>query len=440
MKTYEEYKDSGVEWIGEIPVEWNVLSLKRISYLYNGSTPRSEEKNWNGGIPFVTPTDIDSDNLTKFLPNTQREISQVGLDSSGCSFIPKHSVVLTTRAPIGNVTIPIFDFTTNQGCRSIVPTTKTLSDYIYYVLNVSKNHLQVLGNGSTFMELSTTSLSEFPIPLSTLPEQQQIVNYLDQKTSQIDELIDKKTRKIELLKEYRTSLINQVVTKGLDPNVEMKDSGVEWIGEIPQDTKVGPIRYFLTELTDGSHLSPDTSSPDYPFVSTVDVHDGEIDFDSCLRTSSESYEYLERNGCRPLHGDVLFSKDGTIGKTSVIREDIKFVVASSLVILRPDSHIVQSQYLDYVLRSVIVVEQIRSFVKGVALTRVSLRNIGRVLVPVPPLPEQQQIVTYLDQKTQEIDQTIETEEKKIEHLKEYRQSLISNVVTGKIDVRDTVLS
>ena len=274
--------------------------------------------------------------------------------------------------------------------------------------------------------------------LPPLPEQQQIVTYLDQKTSQIDELIDKKTRKIELLKEYRTSLINQVVTKGLDPNVEMKDSGVEWIGEIPDHWLVKKLPYVTDQM--GSGTTPKSDNREYyedgtiPWLVTGDLNDGEL---STINNKITDRAIQDYSALRIFpEGSLSIAMYGaTIGKLGLFLFPMT-VNQANCVLVFTNNNI--PKFWFYILlghRQMII-----SFGTGGGQPNVSQDILRTLRFPCPDKYEQQQIVTYLDQKTKEIDTSIETEEKKIEHFKEYRQSLISNVVTGKIDVRETVLS
>ncbi|MBL42407.1 MAG: type I restriction endonuclease subunit S [Rhodospirillaceae bacterium] len=420
MRTYPEYKDSGVEWIGEIPKEWDHIRLKYLSNIKTGdkNTEDSEEE---GEFPFFVRS------------QTVEKISTYSFDGEA---------ILTAGDGVGvGKVFHYFDgrFDYHQRVYKFSDFYKLSGKFLFYYMKENLfNELLRWNAKSTVDSVRLPFLQNFMVPLPPLSEQKQISDYLDRKTQQIDDLIEKTERKIELLTEQRSSLINQCVTKGLDPNVEMKDSGVEWIGEIPTHWLRGSFKYFVKNITDGAHVSPDLSSPDKFFVSTVDINNGIIDFGRCLKTSSESYDYLVQTGCKPNKNDILFSKDGTIGKTSIVKDE-DFVVASSLIIIKPIFDKVGSGFLNYILQSSVVLDQIEGLVRGAALRRVSLKNIKSIGIIGPPLSEQKQISEHLDTETSKIDQMVDTETKRIDLLKEYRQSLISNVVTGKIDVRDEVI-
>jgi type I restriction enzyme S subunit len=217
----------------------------------------------------------------------------------------------------------------------------------------------------------------------------------------------------------------------------MKASGVEWLGEVPSHWKVCSIKRLCHTITDGAHVSPETDNGTFCFVSTKDISET-IDFDGCLRTSEASYEYLVRTGCRPQAGDVLFSKDGTIGRTVVVTEDRDFVVASSLIIIRPHKSVLDSNYLNLLCQSAIVRSQVESFVKGAGLPRLSIQNLLRVVGLFPPIDEQWVIAEFLNRETCKIDTLVFEATTAISLLQERRNALISVAVTGKIDVRGLV--
>ena len=212
-----------------------------------------------------------------------------------------------------------------------------------------------------------------------------------------------------------------------------KDSGLEWLRQIPASWKVTHLKRDLKKLTDGAHTSPDLSSDDYPFLSVVNLKGEELSFDGCLFTSKSDYENLIRNGCRPKIGDVLFSKDGTIGEVTEIKKDIEFVVGSSFIIITPNPKKLNSTFLKFYLKSPFVNDLARASVKGTGLPRLSIFNFGRIPSLVPSLIEQESIAQYLDTKTQAIDKKVKLLEQKIDYYKELRKSLINDAVTKGLD-------
>lgn len=203
-------KDSGVEWIGEIPKDWSLLPIKRSYKIYNGSTPKSDKKEyWDGDIVWVTPVDMYENT---YINQSNKTITEIGYNSCGTTLIPINSVILSTRAPIGQVCLNMVELCTNQGCKSLVPDEKSYSKYLMYYLMIQTNVLNMYGRGTTFLELSTNNLANFIMPFPSLSEQQSIANYLDKKCANIDQLISIKQQKAVELKEYKKSMIYEYVT------------------------------------------------------------------------------------------------------------------------------------------------------------------------------------------------------------------------------------
>ncbi|MBE7633875.1 restriction endonuclease subunit S [Tenacibaculum finnmarkense] len=212
-----------------------------------------------------------------------------------------------------------------------------------------------------------------------------------------------------------------------------KNSGIDWLGEIPEHWEVSHIKRICRKITDGAHTSPDLSSPDYPFLSVVNLKNGKLDFVKCHYTSTTDYKYLLRNGCKPFKNDILFSKDGTIGESIVITKDIDFVVGSSFIITRPNKNIISSYYFQYFLSSPLIKDTARVFVKGTGIPRLSIFNFSRLNTLIPPIKEQTEIANYLDSKTQTIDKKVKLLSEKISTYKDYRKTLINQTVTKGLD-------
>jgi type I restriction enzyme S subunit len=260
------------------------------------------------------------------------------------------------------------------------------------------------------------------LPLPPLLEQTQIVSFLDTKTQKIDELIEKTEQKIELLKEKRTSLINHCVTKGLNPDVEMKDSGVEWIGEIPNKWDVKKLKYFSSLHTE----KEDTSMEDIKISpENVESYTG-----ICFNLYSE----YDGKGVPFKSGDILLNKL-RLYLVKILLPDYDGFSMGEMIVIRVNEN-VSNKYYFYLLFNQGLIDLLDSQSTGIKVPRVSPEIIMGSDLPYPPKNEQTQIVEYLDEQTQKIDSTIEKETLRIELLKEYRQSLISEVVTGKVDVRD----
>ena len=207
-------KDSGIEWMGEISEHWDVDKLKKYFFIHNGSTPKDSEENWGGNICWITPADYKTNDV--YINESSRQITKIGLNSCGTTLVPKGSIIVSNRAPIGTVAIANTDLCTNQGCKSLSIKREINTKFVYYILSINQKELNMLGRGTTFMELSSYDLGTFQIPIAPISEQINIVNYLDNETSKITETIIKIEENINLLDEYKTSLIHHVVTGKID--------------------------------------------------------------------------------------------------------------------------------------------------------------------------------------------------------------------------------
>ncbi len=203
----------------------------------------------------------------------------------------------------------------------------------------------------------------------------------------------------------------------------------QWYPALPTGWLHGRVKSFARRVTDGAHISPDTEGGVYDFVSTRDVKQGKIDFAGSLKTTPETYKYMVKTGCQPFPGDVLFSKDGTVGETAVVRVLKDFVVASSLVIISPRQEVMNSDFLAYVFASKTSKDQAASLMRGAGLPRLSVGNLARIEVPVPPLSEQQDIVRFLDCETAQIDDLVSKQEEFVTLLRERRSVVVSEILS-----------
>ena len=442
FRRYPEYKESGVEWIGEIPAHWESKRLGHVSTIFKGGTPkRNVDRYFQGDLPWARPVDITALKGALYIDDTEIHISEEALGNSGARRLPAGTVLLTSRATIGVTAITTVPMATNQGFANFVCNERLLNIYLVYYLQAIKDLLISLGSGSTFLEVTKGTLVGVRIPLPPLSEQRAIVNFLNHKNQQIDELIRLKERRIELLQAQRTALINQVVTKGLDPDVEMKPSGMEWIGEIPMHWEV--LKVKQVGLSNPSKNNPKTAclkEKPVVFLPMERVHtDGTIDQELRLPYSQlkNGYTYFEEN-------DVLIAKvtpcfeNGKIVLIKNLATPVGFG-STEFIVIRPNPQKVFSLFLYYILYNAPLRNIGKHFMtSAVGLKRVPTEFVENFRIPIPTYQEQAQIADFLDCKTEQIDELIAVEQRKIELLKEYRQSLISEAVTGKIDVRNEV--
>ena len=237
------------------------------------------------------------------------------------------------------------------------------------------------------------------------------------------------------MQEKRTALINQAVTKGLDPNVEMKPSGVEWIGEISKDQQVTRLKYICKSIVDCEHKTAPTQETGYPLIRTPNIGIGHLILDSVNRVSEETYQEWSRRTI-PQSGDLILAREAPVGNVAIIPKDLKVCLGQRTVLIRPDKNKVYPMFLVYLMLGDETQAKLLERSTGAIVHHLNMTDIRNLELPrLPSLPVQHKITNFLDRKTQQIDELLSTEQRKIELLKEYRQSLISEAVTGKIDVR-----
>jgi type I restriction enzyme S subunit len=410
-------KDSGIEWIGEIPEGWDVRRLRFLCAITTGSKDTIDRVD-DGKYPFY----VRSPNIEKINSYSyDGEAVLMAGDGVGAGRVFHH---VNEKFDFHQRVYCFFNFL------SVFP------KYLYYYMeNNFHKEIDQVNAKSTVDSIRLPMIKDFQIALPTMDSQKRIAVFLDEKCSKIDRIIELEKAAIEKLKAYKQAVITEAVTKGLNPNFPMKDSGIEWIGEIPENWECRLLKYWLTSVTDGAHISPETENGVFDFISTKDIDENGIDFNNCLRTCEENYDYLVRMDCKPRLGDVLFSKDGTIGRTVIVNTPHDFVVASSLIIIRPSCKILDSRFLNFLLNATYFMYQINKFVKGTGLQRLSIRNLLKTIGLFPPLLEQQQIAVYLDKKCAAINSLINNKNDRIKKLAEYKKSLIYEAVTGKLEAR-----
>ena len=427
---YPAYKDSGVEWIGEIPEHWEVKPVRHVFKIYSGSTPKSgEEIFWDGDIVWLTPEDLGN-NQQKYISESRRKITEEGYKSCGTSLAKANSIALSTRAPIGHIALSTVAACCNQGCRILEPE-KGYSDYWYYTMVSAKPIIQSLGQGSTFMELPRQSLAGFKLPVPPLEEQQAIASFLDMKTAQIDELISKKELLLNKLAEKRTAIITQAVTNGIDPSVSMKKSGISWIGEIPEHWEEKRLK-DITSCNDES-LAENTESQyeiKYIDISSVNMNEGIINKETLLFEKAPS---RARRIVR--HGDTIVSTVRTYLKAiaRIIDPEDNLIVSTGFAVIRPKGYY-SSSFLGYFLQTEGFVGEVVSHSVGVSYPAINSSELLHLPAIIPPYEEQEAIAQQINKKTVVIDSQKAQICEAIERLKEFRTALITDAVTGKMDV------
>lgn len=414
-KKERKMRDSGIPWIGEVPEGWEFSKIKYHCTMKSGDNITALDISDNGEYPVY-----GGNGLRGFYKIYNKNGNHILIGRQG--------------ALAGNVHLANGKFWATDHAVVVTLKNDVFINYFFRMLE-SMNLNQYAFDTAAQPGLSVSRIMNLNIVLPNLDEQHRIADFLDSKCSEIDTLIENLRARMESAKEYKKAVITEAVTKGLDKDAKMKDSGVEWIGEVPEGWKICKVKQISNKITDGAHISPDTTNGEFKFLSVTNMNDtGALDFVNCLKINSVQYAYLVKTGCQPKKDDVLISKDGTIGKTTVV-SDNNFVVASSLVIIRPNQLKIRPKYLKYCLMSNIVQEQLLSVLAGSALKRVSIeKNANLKFVYTYDMTTQQQIIDYLDSKCSEIDTLLQNYEDQIATLEEYKKSLIYEYVTGKKEV------
>ncbi len=415
LKENCEMKDSGIEWLGEIPKSWEI---KRLRYLVNIKTGSNDtiDSVADGAYPFYVRS-----------PKIER-INTYTYDGEA---------ILMAGDGVGAG--KVFHYVNGKfACHQRVYNLHQLKDingkFLYYYLKENFSKEVEKGTAkSTVDSIRLPMIKDFTIVLPPLYEQQVIVDYLDKQVGKIDELIVEQKEAVENWKAYNQSLITEAVTKGLNPNAEMKDSGIEWIGEVPSEWEVKKLRY-LGSCKNGISKGAEYFGYGYPFVSYGDVYQNfsiPIQVEGLIDSTEE-----ERNLYSVEEGDIFFTRTSEtkeeVGLTSVCLETIPNATFTGFVIrFRPRKGILNKNYAKYYFRG----EKHRAFfIKEMNVTtRASLGQglLKNLPVLIPPLLEQQAIADFLDEKCSKIDQTIGQKQVLIKQLEEYKQSLIYECVTGK---------
>lgn len=432
MEKYQQYVNSGFEWIGDIPAQWNNLRLRFVCEFRNGYTPsKANPEFWvDGTIPWYRMEDIRDSG--RKLNEAKQYVTKDAIKGGG--LFEAGSFILATTATIGEHAVLIVDSLANQRFTNL-KIRKSLSgsllrDYFFYYLFVIDDYCKATTKTSTFPAVSMELLKNSHVVFPLVQEQQAIVDYLDKKCSEIDNVISAQQKRIALLQELKQSVITHAVTKGLDPNVEMKDSGVEWIGKIPASWDVVHLKRILRERMQYGANEPaesdDTTYPRYIRITDITAN-GEL--------RPETFKSLEPSKAKDYlldKGDVLFARSGaTVGKTFLFNADIKACYAGYLIKASCDKRRMLPEYLYYYTQS-----GAYECWKNSVFIQSTIQNIGAdkyqmMYIPVPSKDEQKQIVEYTMRKSQIFDAAISKAQHQVELLQEYKQSLITEVVTGK---------
>jgi type I restriction enzyme S subunit len=437
---YPAYKDSGVMWLGEVPEHWEVKKLKNIAFFAGGGTPsRDNLYFWGGPIPWVSPKDMKAEKITQ----AEEGITQEGLDGSPSSLIAPGHVLLVVRSGILRHTIPVainaVEVALNQDMKAIRLNDEicSCSFLLRWIQGFNDQLLLEWGKqGATVESIEQDYLSRTLVPLPPLTEQHAITTFLDRETAKIDALIAEQQHLIQLLQEKRQAVISHAVTKGLNPDAPMKDSGVEWLGEVPEHWALKRLKQLSPNLTVGIVVNPSeyVSDEGLPFIYGGDIREGMIDWENSRRIAPALSDKQHKTRLRS--GDLLMVRVGAPGITAVVPTECEGGNCASVMLIRQGSF--SSQWLCFVLNTRIVRFQVEVVQYGAAQEQFNISHAANFWVPVPPLEEQDRIAALLVSEDEKAQGLILQAHLAVALLQERRTALISAAVTGQIDVRGLV--
>ena len=430
MKKYPKYKDSGVQWIGQVPENWSVSKFKYTTQLFTGNSLNDSQKEKytqeiDSSYPYVATKDVTHGNECANYSNG----IYIPIGTKGFKIAPKDSFLLCIEGGSAGKKMTYLDRDVcfvNKLCCFV---SHINSRYQYYYIQSSlfnsmfRQSMQGLIGG-----VSISEIQKLPIPLPPLSEQQAIANYLDEQTAKIDKSINLLELQKADLQAYHKALIGKAVTKGLNPNAKLKDSGIQWIGQIPEEWSVSKLKY-AGEARNGLTYSPDDICDAGTLVlRSSNIQDSRLDFNDNVYVGSAP------DTLKMQQGDILIcSRNGSIalvGKCAYIPNDMDAVFGAFMMRFRPKC---ANRFMFYVVQEAI--QSYKAYYATSTVNQLTVDVFGNMQIPLPSRIEQEAIANYLDKKTSDIDTAIERINAQITELQAYRTALISEAVTGKIDVR-----
>ncbi len=431
---YPSYKDSGVEWLGNVPAHWGVRRVRRIFEIKKriaGELGHDVLSITQQGIKI---RDIESNDGQLSMDYAKYQLVEIG------DFAMNHMDLLTGYVDVCSergVTSPdyrVFTIKNADICNS---------QYFLYLLQMGyKNRIFfAFGQGSSQMgrwRLPTDQFNDFSFPLPPLSEQVNIAALLNSETAKIDALVEQQRRLMDLLKEKRQTVISHAVTKGLNPDAPMKPSGIEWLGDIPKHWVQSRIKYSLRGLIDTEHKTvPFFDDGEYLVVRTTNIKDGKLVLDGGKYTKLEGYEEWTRRG-KPQPGDIMFTREAPAGEACLVPEDIQLCMGQRTVLMQIDHDTLVSRFALWSLYGGLASEFITILSQGSTVAHFNMSDISNIPIMLPPVSEQVEIAVFLESELAKFDALTTETQRAIYLLQERRTALISAAVTGQIDVRGVV--
>lgn len=436
LPRYDSYKDSGVQWLGEIPSHWKCLSIKRLTLVKRGASPRpiDDPKYFDdeGEYAWVRIADVTASD--KNLLETTQRLSELG--SSLSVKMQPDSIFLSIAGSVGKPIITKIKACIHDGF-VYFPDWKESINFLYYIFASGQPYLG-LGKLGTQLNLNTDTVGNIKIALPPSDEQEAIVDFLDKRLAQVDALIAKQETLLGKLAEQRVALISHAVTKGLNPDVDFFVSKNAWLGEIPKGWILKPTKYFLSYV--GSGKTPKGGAEVYIdegviMIRSQNVHDEGLRLEDVVHITDEADQ--GQINTRVYEDDVLLNITGaSLGRVSLVPKGIPLAnVNQHVCILRPIQSLILPQFLHLIMQSHYAKSLIKSEENGTSREGLTFEQIKAMVFALPPIDEQQAICEKIQSDLDDLNKSKNSCKNLIKKLKEYRSTLITQVVTGKIDVR-----
>jgi type I restriction enzyme, S subunit len=450
LKPYERYRPSGVEWLGNVPEHWET---SRLGYLAekigSGKTPKGGAETYQAdGILLIRSQNVHDSGLR--LADVAFIDESIDEEMAGTRVAPHDVLLNITGASLGRCSIAPKDLppaNVNQHvCIVRISPSKAIPRFVQRALSSRPVHEQIFSfeNGSSREGLNFQQVRSLILGVPSIAEQHSIADFLDRETAKIDTLMTKKRALIEKLREKRTALISRTVTRGLppaaaraaglNPHPALKLTGIEWFNDVPRHWSIGQLKRN-TVILDCMHRTVSFVDEGIPLASIREVHGTKVDLSNAKQTTEEEYLGLLEGGRRPRLGDIIYSRNATVGDAAMVTTNERFAMGQDVCLIRSGKH--DPKYLLYMLRSEPLLQQLESFMVGATFRRINVGDIKTFWLCWPPISEQRAIADFLDLETSGIDRMVAKVETAIERLQEYRTALITAAVTGKIDVRGT---
>ena len=428
---YESYKDSGVDWLGEIPSDWKVRESKWLFSCRKEKAGKNDEQLTASQKYGVIPQQL-------FMDLEERRVTVVYLNPEILKHVEKGDFVISMRSFQGGIEYCDYTGSVSSAYVPLIPNDLIFSPFFKYLFKSSR-YIEALQSTSNLVRdgqaLRYNNFCMIPLPVVPNQTQIKIANFLDQKTAQIDQAIALKQQQIEKLGEYKQIVIQNAVTKGLNPNAPMKNSGVEWIGNIPEHWDVKKLKYLTSKI--GSGITPSGGATTYvdkgiPLLRSQNIHFDGLVLDNVANISLNVHKSMKNSQVKQ-HDVLLNITGGSLGRCCYNSSNDEMNVNQHVCIVRPNN-LIKGEFLNGLMSSEVGQKQIWFFQQGGGREGLNFQNLKNFDFPLPSIDEQKEIIAHIEILKQHFKKSVDNYQTQIDRLKEYKNILINQAVTGKIKI------